>query len=86
MFPRGRMDPDFEAAAFGLEAGGVSDVVQTSLGFHVIKMHERYAGQTATLDQARSAIKELLTERVEQEMLADVIEKAKAKATIQVFN
>ena len=48
-------------------------------------MHERYTGQTATLDETRSAIKDLLTERLEQERLAALIEQAKAKATIQVF-
>lgn len=85
VFPRGRMDPDFEAAVFELEAGGLSDVVQTSLGFHVIKLHERYAGQTATLEETRNAIKDLLTERQEQEKLAALIEQAKAKATIQMF-
>jgi parvulin-like peptidyl-prolyl isomerase len=79
------MDPDFEAAAFALEAGGLSDVVQTSLGFHVIKMHERYAGQTATLAETRNAIKDLLTERLEQEKLTALIEQAKARATIQLF-
>jgi parvulin-like peptidyl-prolyl isomerase len=86
VFPKGQMDPDFEAAAFALEAGDVSDVVQTSLGFHVIKMHERHTGQTATLEETRSAIRDLLTERMQQEKLAAMIELAKAKATIQVFN
>jgi parvulin-like peptidyl-prolyl isomerase len=85
VFPRGKMDREFEAAAFALQAGAVSDVVQTSLGFHVIKMHERFTGETATLDQTRSAIKELLTERVEQEHLSTLIEQAKAKATIHVY-
>ena len=60
-------------------------MVQTSLGFHVIKMHERYAGQAATLEETRSAIKELLTERGQQEKLTALIEQARAKATIRVF-
>jgi parvulin-like peptidyl-prolyl isomerase len=86
VFARGRMDPDFEAAVFALEAGALSDVVETSMGFHVIKMHERYAGQAATLDETRNAIRDLLTERLEQEKLGAVIEQAKAKATIRLFN
>lgn len=39
-FGRGRMVPDFEAAAFGLEVNQVSEPVQTRFGYHLI---QRYA-------------------------------------------
>ncbi len=41
MFRRGDMRPEFEAAAFKLKPGEVSDVVETEDGFHIIQMVER---------------------------------------------
>ncbi|MCL1826719.1 MAG: peptidylprolyl isomerase [Candidatus Cloacimonetes bacterium] len=40
-FARGMMVPEFENAAFRLDIGGVSEIVKTQFGYHLIKLTDR---------------------------------------------
>lgn len=47
-YRRGELFPEFEAVAFRLERGEVSDIVKTKAGFHIIQMIER-RGETVNV-------------------------------------
>lgn len=67
-FPRGQMLAEFDEAAFALQPGQVSDVVQTYYGYHIIKVEEHEAERPldeSALAQKRSgALEEWLKEQV----------------------
>ena len=54
---RGQMPyPAFEQALFSLPGGGVSEVVKTELGYHIIKADKKDPPQVRSLDDARQEI------------------------------
>ncbi len=59
-FGRGQMVKEFEEAAFSLPVGGVSDLVRTPYGFHIIKVTDSRPGRTIPFEEARDSIRDEL--------------------------
>jgi len=80
-FSKGRMVPEFEAAAFALEKGAYSkEPVKTQFGFHVIKVEDKRKQQPPALDQVEPQVRQL----VMRDKYLELLEKAKAAAPIDI--
>jgi len=71
-FNRGQMVPAFEAVAFALQPGEVSDPVETPFGVHILRLEERQEARLLPLDEVREQLREHIREEkmeaaVEQE-------------------
>jgi peptidyl-prolyl cis-trans isomerase D len=65
---RGQTVPEFEAAAFSLPKGSISDLVKTQYGFHIIQVIDRQTARTQTFDEVKAAIQsQLAQEKAEQQ-------------------
>ena len=67
---RGRTVPEFEKAAFSLGKGETSDLVQSSYGFHIIRVEDKQTAHLKTLAEVKSEIEE----KVKQEKAARATE------------
>jgi peptidyl-prolyl cis-trans isomerase C len=77
--------PPFEKAAFGLEAGGLSGVVESQYGFHLIKLHEKQAASTIPFESAKTRIIEFLTQREVQQRIEDRVNQLRGKAKVEIL-
>lgn len=55
-FERGQLPAEFEAVAYNLLPGEVSDVFQTRFGFHIVRLNDRWEESTVELDEIREEI------------------------------
>jgi peptidyl-prolyl cis-trans isomerase D len=75
-FGRGAMVPDFEQAAFALDKGEVSEPVKTRFGWHIIKVEDKKAGTTRTLEESKDEIKNRLAEEKGSDKANDLLDQA----------
>jgi peptidyl-prolyl cis-trans isomerase C len=79
---RGQMVEDFDDAVWALEPGEISDVVESDLGYHVIKVEEIVPGSTVPLDEARPLIEDLLRQQITSASLGSLVTELRASAEI----
>lgn len=84
-FSREQMVPPFSEAAFALQPGQTSDVVQTRFGYHLIRVTERQDEQTMAFNDVKEAIAARLRQEQEAKKIDAYLEKIKEHADIKRF-
>jgi peptidyl-prolyl cis-trans isomerase D len=73
-FARGAMVKPFEDAAFALQKGGISDLVESEFGFHIIQLTDIKAPKQRSFEEVRPEIEADLKKQQAQKQFAETAE------------
>ncbi|MFC1498210.1 peptidylprolyl isomerase [Verrucomicrobiota bacterium] len=82
-FSRGMMVPEFDKAVFSLETNTLSDIVESSFGYHLIYKTAAEKGEPASFEEAREKVREFLRHVRRGEVISGYVSELKEKAVIE---
>jgi len=82
-FPRGRMLPAFEAAAFALAPGAVSEPVRTALGWHLIQVQNHREVTDVTEVQGLEMVRAYLDRQQQAQVRLQVLAQLRSRNRIE---
>jgi peptidyl-prolyl cis-trans isomerase C len=77
------MVPEFETAVFDQELNSVGEVIETSFGYHIIKVTNRNEGGTTAFDEVKEQIIAYLNQTAQDEAIGAYIKTLRDGATIE---
>ncbi len=84
-FEKGKMTEDFEKAAFALNPGELSGVVETEFGFHIIKTTEKIKPDYMPFAEVKSFLLEGMKNQKISETVQAKIEEEKKNQKVEIF-
>ena len=84
-FSKGQMVQAFEDAAFSLKPGEISNVVETEYGYHIIKVIDKKAAKTITLDESKEEIRSGLKSNKVNSDVSNYVTDLRSKAAVEIY-
>ena len=83
---KGQTEAPFESAAFSMNKGQISDLVQTTYGFHIIQTEEKEIAHKKPLTEVKAEIEKTLKDQKTQDMLQQTGTSAENDARTQTLD
>lgn len=81
---KGMVLPEVDKKAFGLENDQISDVIESSIGFHIIKVTDRKGAGIKSLKSVREEIKDMIGRVKVEKKFYDWLEELRKKSYIDI--
>ena len=83
-FPKGQILPEFEEACSLLQIGDISGIVETTLGYHIIKLTDRKAPRVRPLSDVKNDVKARLRVLKKKKLFKNLLGEIKQKTNIEI--
>ncbi len=83
-FPKGRMVPEFETAAFALKAGDTSGPVKSPFGYHIIQVQERKDAAVTPFEDISQQVEQRLIAEKQQKLVEQITDELKKKFPVSI--
>lgn len=84
-FARGRMVPEFDAAAFSLKTNEISGVITTQYGYHVLVVTDRKPARTIPFDEVKENLGQFLKQQKGNEATRNHIGELRQVAKVEIL-
>lgn len=84
-FPRGRMVPEFDTAAFSLKTNEISGVITTQFGYHILEVTARKPAQLMPFDDVKEKLADYLKQRKGSEITRAYVADLRSAAKVEVL-
>ncbi|KAF0189811.1 MAG: PpiC-type peptidyl-prolyl cis-trans [Desulfobulbaceae bacterium] len=82
---KGKTLPELDAALFILKEGGISEIVQTPYGFHILTVDKIIPAEISSLEEVKQKIRVIILQQKEALAFTDMVNTLQKGASITIF-
>ncbi|MBI5635025.1 MAG: peptidylprolyl isomerase [Nitrospirae bacterium] len=82
---RGRLEEELETVVFSLDAGQLTGIVRTRVGYHIARVYEKIPPTQLGFEDVRDRLRKSLEERRRKEIEENLLKALKDKAKIEIY-
>ena len=83
---KGRFEKPVEDVIYKLKVGEVSPLIETELGFHIVKIEAKRESRVVPFEKIKEKLKKELTEKYQKEKYEALLEDAKKELKVVIFD
>lgn len=83
LFKKGNLIPEVDKVAFSLQENTVSGIIESDMGYHIIRIYERKGGQLEPYDKVKDRVRDDLIKKMRADKLNALVASLRESAEIE---